>query len=97
MKSVVWDPEKNKKLQRERDISFEEAAALFLEGKALDLIEHHNPGKYTHQKMFFIEVRGYVFVVPFVEDEEKIFLKTIFPSRGATKKYIIRKRKRNTP
>ena len=94
MKFVAWDAEKNEQLKRERDISFEEVAALYLEGEILDIIEHHNPGKYSHQKMFFVAVRGYVHVVPFVEDEEKIFLKTIFPSRNATKKYLIDMSKR---
>jgi len=89
MKYVDWDPDKNAQLKRERDISFEEVTALYVEGKVLDIVEHHGPGKYSHQKMFFVEVRAYVYVVPFVEDEKKIFLKTIFPSRNATKKYLI--------
>ena len=92
MKSVDWDSEKNEELKRERDISFEEVAAVYLEGKILDLVEHHNQEKYPHQKMFLIAVRGYVYVVPFVEDEERIFLKTIFPSRTMTQKYIFKRK-----
>ena len=94
MKFVAWDPEKNEQLKRERDVSFEEVAALYLEGAILDLVEHHNPGRHPNQKMFFVAIRGYVHVVPFVEDEEKVFLKTVFPSRNATRKYLISKPKR---
>ncbi|MFA5804385.1 MAG: hypothetical protein WC879_07055 [Melioribacteraceae bacterium] len=56
--------------------------------KLLEIVEHSNKQKYPNQKMFIVEVRDYAYIVPFVEDEEKYFLKTIYPSREATKKYL---------
>jgi hypothetical protein len=59
----------------------------------LDILEHPNKKKYPNQRVFVVEVNEYVYLVPFVEDAEKIFLKTIIPSREATKKYLMNKRK----
>lgn len=91
MKYFDWDQKKNEKLQYERDISFEEVLIAIEEGDILDIIEHPSKEKYAHQRMFIVKISAYAYVVPFVEDEEKIFLKTIIPSRVATKKYIIKK------
>ncbi len=87
-----FDPEKNAQLIKERCISFEEIISI-LEGVGpLDIIEHPNPSKYSHQKMYVLEVNEYIYLVPFVEDDKKIFLKTIFPSRKATKLYFDKER-----
>lgn len=84
-KAFRWNPEKNELLLRERGIGFEEVIELIGEGFLLRVLEHPNRTKYPNQRMFEIDVQGYVHLVPFVEDEEQIFLKTIFPSRKATK------------
>ena len=89
MKYLDWDSEKNEQLKHLRDISFEEVASAYEEGKVIEIVQHHNPRRYPNQKLFVIAIRGYVYLVPFVEDDEKIFFKTIIPSRKATKKYLI--------
>ena len=83
-----WDPDKNSQLIRERGIGFEEVLVAMSDGKLLDIILHPNQRRYPNQYMYVIMIDEYVYLVPFVEDEEKIFLKTIFPSRKATRHYI---------
>ncbi len=89
MKVFDWDEEKNEQLIRDRNISFEEIVwcIQYKEG-LLDIIEHPNQSKFPHQHLFIIALRGYVYAVPFVEDEHKIFLKTIYPNRKLTQKYL---------
>ena len=87
MKRFDWDIEKNKKLIKERNISFEEIIIFIEQGNVLDIVDNPNP-KFQHQKMFVLDIEGYVYVIPFVETEEAYFLKTIFPSRKATKEYL---------
>ena len=83
-----WDPDKNEKLISSWGVSFEEVIAIIESGEILDVIEHPNQVKYSHQKMYVIEINGYVYLVPFIEDGAKIFLKTIIPNRKAQKKYL---------
>ncbi len=90
MKRYDWDIEKNQKLIKERNISFEEIVVLIEQGSILDIVDHPL-AKYRHQKMFVIDVKGYVYLVPFVEKEDTYFFKTIFPSRKATKEYLRRR------
>ena len=87
-----WNPIKNDLLKRERDIGFEEIVLAIEEGGLLDILAHPSRRRYPHQKIFVVRVSGYAYLVPFVEDSEKIFLKTIIPSRKATRRYIINKR-----
>jgi len=89
MKIYEWDKEKNERLKLERGISFEDVLIIINENKLLDTVDHPNRKRYPNQKMFIIEINHYVYLIPFVEDEEKVFLKTIIPSRKATKKYLI--------
>lgn len=86
MKLVEWDKDKNRQLQLERDISFEAIIVAVEEGKLIDVIPNPN-NNYSHQKIWVIEIDDYLVLVPFVEDEEKIFLKTAFKSRKATRNY----------
>jgi uncharacterized DUF497 family protein len=88
VKPYVWDEEKNQLLKSERDISFEEAIAAIVNGAILDIVEHPNQGRYPNQRIFILQMRTYAWLVPFVEDENDIALKTIIPSRKATKKYL---------
>jgi len=85
-----WDASKNEFLKQDRDVSFEDIIIAIEEGNLLDILEHHNQKRYSHQKIFVVAISGYVYLVPFVEDDEKIFLKTIIPSRNATKRYIVK-------
>jgi hypothetical protein len=84
--------EKNLKLKEERGISFEEIISLIHNGNLLDVIEHPNKEKYGYQKIYVVNVGGYVYLVPFVKEGNKFFLKTIFPSRKATKDYLQKKK-----
>lgn len=79
MKRFDWDIEKNKKLIKERNISFEEIVIFIEHGDVLDIVDNPHP-KYYHQKMFVLDVGGYVYIVPFIETDEAYVLKTIFPS-----------------
>ena len=88
MKLYDWNDEKNEILKKERDLSFEEIIFHITHDGLLDVIQHPNRDKYPHQKMFVVNVEDYVCLVPFVENDEIIFLKTIFPSRKMTKKYL---------
>ena len=88
MKSVRWNAEKNTQLQEKREISFEDIVIAIQQGNLLDVIEHPNAEKYSHQKIFIVKAKDYVYLVPFVEDAEEIFLKTIIPSRKMKKKYL---------
>jgi len=90
MKYFDWDEKKNLKLKQERDIGFEEALVAIEKGGILDIVEHPQKRKYPGQKILVVVIAGYVYLIPFVEDREKIFLKTIIPSRKATKRYIIK-------
>ena len=90
MKYFDWDKDKNELLKQERDICFEEALMAIEEGNILDIVENPNVVKYPYQQIFIIKINNYAYLVPFAEDKQKVFLKTIIPSRKATKKYIIK-------
>lgn len=91
MKYFDWNKDKNELLKSERGISFEDVQNSFQEGKIIDIIENPNNRSYPNQKMFVFVKEDYIYLVPFVEDEKTIFLKTIFPSRKMTKKYLKKK------
>lgn len=88
MRYFDWDKKKNTKLIKERKISFEIVVAYLQEGTILDKVKHPNQAKYPNQNMYIIEIDEYVYSIPYIEDKEKIFLKTIIPSRKLTKKYL---------
>ncbi len=92
-KRIDWDPEKNLKLREERGLSFERIHAAIEAGHLLEIIPHSNPN-YTHQKVMVIDIDAYIVLVPFVEAEDHLFLKTAFPSRKATKTYLSEGRKK---
>lgn len=88
MKPVNWNTEKNIRLKAERDVSFEEVLSALSHGGLLDIQEHPNTHQYPNQRMLVVRMRGYAYLVPFVESESEVFLKTIIPSRKATRKYL---------
>lgn len=88
MRFFDWDDEKNKELVRTRGISFGEIVFWMMQNGLLDILEHPNKAKYPDQKIFIVRAENYVYLVPFVEDEQTVFLKTIIPSRKMTKKYL---------
>ena len=88
MKRIEWSEEKNKRLKRERGVSFEDVVAAYTLYGPLDMIPHPNQRDYPHQHLIIIRLNDYVYAVPFIYDEEKIFLKTVIPSRKYTKYYL---------
>ncbi len=88
MKPLLWNAEKNKQLRTERRIDFDTVALAINQGWVLDIVEHPNQEKYSSQKIFVLAINQYIYLVPFIEDEHSIFLKTIIPSRKMKKKYL---------
>lgn len=88
MKYYAWNPEKNKLLKKERGISFEDVVFHIGTGDLMDIFEHPNQERYPGQSIMVVIVEGYAYLVPFVESDEEIFLKTIIPSRKVTKQYV---------
>jgi len=91
MKHYVWNPEKNKLLKKERNIGFEDVVFHIEAGDEVDILEHPNKEQYSNQKISVVIIEDYVYLVAFVESDEEIFLKTIIPSRKATKYYVGKK------
>jgi uncharacterized DUF497 family protein len=88
MKPVNWSTEKNIRLKAERGVSFEEVLSAISNGGLLVVLNHPNPGQYPNQRMFVVRIRDYAYLVPFVETKQEVFLKTIIPSRKATRIYL---------
>ena len=88
MNHFAWNPEKNEELIKERGISFERVVQHIENERVLDVIKHPNSSKYPNQSMFILEIDNYAYLVPFVENNSEIFLKTVIPSRKATRKYL---------
>ena len=88
VKYFDWDDAKNAKLRAERGIGFEEIVFQIERGDLLDILEHPNPERYSGQRIFVVRREDYVYLVPFVEDEHTVFLKTIITSRKATNEYL---------
>jgi len=90
MKIFNWNHEKNEILKQERGISFEAVVFCIENGLLPDVIEHPNQGKYGGQKIYAVNFNEYVYLVPFAESEDQIFLKTAYPSRKYTQIYLKR-------
>lgn len=88
MKIFNWNPDKNQELILERGVSFEEAVFHIESGYLLDDIVHPNTKAYSNQRIFIVQMADYVYLVPYVESPDEIFLKTVIPSRKFTKAYL---------
>jgi uncharacterized DUF497 family protein len=86
-KAYEWDEEKNKKLILERGISFEAVVSYIEEGSVVAVAQGR--GKFSHQKQFLVSVNNYIYIVPYVEEDHRVFLKTIIPSRKMTRRYLL--------
>lgn len=91
MKPFDWNSQKNVLLKVSRGIGFEDVVNAITEGHLLDTLQHPNPNRYDNQKVYIVEIDGYAYSVPFVENTEVCFLKTIYPSRKYTKQYLSEK------
>lgn len=83
-----WDLEKNEKLKAERGISFEQVVMHIERADILDVYEHPNQKKHPCQQILVVRIEEYAYLVPFIESSEGRFLKTIIPSRRATRQYL---------
>lgn len=88
MKPFRWSPEKNEALRANRGISFESIVVAVESGGLLDILAHPNQAKYPRQRVLVVACDNYAYLVPFVEVEDYFFLKTVIPSRKATRDYL---------
>ena len=88
MKDIRWDRLKNEKLKSEHEVSFEAVLVAIQQGNTLDDLIHPNQEKYPNQRLLIVKIKEYAYLVPYVETDLEIFLKTIIPSRKATKQYL---------
>jgi uncharacterized DUF497 family protein len=88
MKHINWNTQKSLKLKKQRGISFEDVVYYIEKGHILNDYQHPNQKRYSRQRIMVIGINGYAYLVPYVEDEEEVFLKTIIPSRKATEIYF---------
>jgi len=83
-----WTDEKEQQLKKDRGLSFEDVVFHIQNGDILDITDHPNRTKYPNQKIMFLKMEDYVFMVLYVKEQKKFVLKTIIPSRKATNKYL---------
>lgn len=88
MKAFRWSSEKNEALREERGVSFESMVVAMEAGGLLDILAHPNERKYPRQRVLVVARDGYAYLVPFVEEDDYFFLKTVIPSRKATRDYL---------
>ncbi len=88
MSDFDWSDEKNRFLEQTRGVSFEDVIFHIQNGDVLDIIKHPNATRYPKQNIIVINIEGYVYLVPYVKEKGIRFLKTIIPSRKATKEYL---------
>ena len=87
MKTYRWNEKKNEQLKQSRGISFEDVVLALESGGLLDVLAHPNPRQYPNQKVLVVAVMEYVYLVPHIEEADHVFLKTVIPSRKATRDY----------
>lgn len=88
MKPFRWGAEKNELLKLSRGVSFESIVVAVESEGLLDIVEHPNQAKYPNQRVLVVSFEGYVYLVPFVDEADHFFLKTVIPSRKATRDYL---------
>jgi len=93
VKRIEWNREKNQILIETRKISFEVVAEIITNDDIVAMTDHPNQARYPNQKIYFLNIENYIYMVPYVEDENKIFLKTIIPSNKATRNYLNKNKK----
>ncbi len=88
MSFYKWDNEKNAQLKLQRGIGFEQIVMHVERGDVLEIIKYPNNEKYPNQQIIIVNISEYAYLVPFIQEENEIFLKTIIPSRKATNHYL---------
>lgn len=89
MKPMRWSAEKSLSLKVERGVSFEEVISAISQGGLLRVMNHPKQVKYGHQKILVVRIRDYAYLVPYAESEDEMFLKSIMPSRKATRDFLM--------
>lgn len=84
----IFDPDKNRVLKEQRGVNFEDVIIAIEEGRVLEVRQHHNLTNYANQKLAVVEINSYAYLVPFIQQDNKIVLKTVYPSRKATALYL---------
>jgi uncharacterized DUF497 family protein len=92
VKPFRWSHSKNERLKVDRKISFEEIVVAVEAGGVCDVLAHRNPERYPRQRVLVVAAGDYAYLVPFVEQDDHLFLKTIIPSRKATRQYLTKSR-----
>lgn len=87
MVEIVWSDVKNADLKQRYGFGFERVVVALAEEGLIDERAHPNTERYGHQRQLLVLIDDYVWIVPFVADDESVFLKTMFPSRKATRAY----------
>ena len=90
MKPYRWNAEKNELLKNARGISFEHVVVAVESGRLLDITDHPNKAQYPRQKVMVVSIESYAYLVPYVEENDYYFLKTVIPSRKATREKMNR-------
>ncbi|MBL8429090.1 MAG: toxin [Dechloromonas sp.] len=90
MKPFRWNHDKNEVLKTDRSVSFEEIVLAIEANGLLDVLCHPTPERYPNQSILVVTLGGYVYLVPYVEEPDYFFLKTVIPSRKATREYLLR-------
>jgi uncharacterized DUF497 family protein len=88
MRQFDWNDEKSAELERTRGVCFEDVLVCIQNGDVLDVIRHPNRERYPKQNIIVLNINGYVWLVPYVKEKGVRFLKTIIPSRKATREYL---------
>jgi uncharacterized DUF497 family protein len=88
MSFYKWNNEKNEQLKLQRGIGFEQIVMHVERGDVIEIIKHPNKEKYPNQQIIIVNINEYAYLVPFIQEENEIFLKTIIPSRKATNHYL---------
>ncbi len=91
VRNIEWSEEKNARLKALRGIDFNDVVDAIENGDVLDTMDHPNQSKYPHQRILVVAINNYAYAVPFIQNGDKRFFKTAFPSRQATKKYLSNK------
>ena len=91
MRRFRWDPRKNEALKADRGIGFERIVLAVADGDVLDVLRHPSEGRYPNQMILVVAIEGYAYLVPYVLEPDGYFLKTVIPSRKATREYLRRK------
>ncbi|OGK10196.1 toxin [Candidatus Roizmanbacteria bacterium RIFCSPHIGHO2_01_FULL_35_10] len=91
MKPYRFSKDKDKFLKEKRGVGFSEIIKALEERQILKSTDYPNKKKFPNQKMMLVKIKKYIYVVPYVESEKEFFLKTIYPSRKYTKKYLSKK------